>query len=171
MQTPIRWIEGLNKGRLAVAPKPLGGDYLPDEVLRWKLFGVNVVASMLPAEESARNGLEKEAELCQAQGISFLSFPILDHGVPQSRREVAAFAHELNMLLVQDKTVLIHCFAGIGRSGLMAACVLTMRGMPPVEAFDRIAAARGCQVPDTMEQLNWVVKFAERMKEFKRREA
>jgi len=171
MQTPIRWIEGLNKGRLAITPRPLGSDYLPDEVFRWKLFGVNVVASLLQPDEAARHGLEKEAELCAAQGISFLNYPLKDHGVPESRRDTAAFAHELNLLLVQDKTVLIHCFAGIGRSSLVAACVLALRGMPPVEAFERIAAARGCQVPDTLEQLNWVVKFAERLEDFKRRGA
>lgn len=165
----MRWIEGLNKGRLAIAPRPMGGDYLLDEVFRWKLFGVNVVASLLQPTEVRSHALDKESELCAAQGISFLSHPILDHGVPESRRETAAFAHELNLLLLQDKTVLIHCFAGIGRSSLLAACVLAQRGMPPVEAFDRIAAARGCPVPDTIEQLNWVVQFAERLEDFKRR--
>lgn len=138
----------------------MGADYLPDEVLRWKLFGVNVVASLLQPKEVQSLALDKEAELCAAQGIAFLSHPIKDHGLPESRRDTAAFAHQLNLLLVEGKSVLIHCFAGIGRSSMMAACILVQRGMPPVEAFDRIAAARGCQVPDTIEQLNWVISFS-----------
>jgi len=42
----------------------------------------------------------------------------------------------------------------------MAACVMTLQGIDPTEAFDRISAARGIDVPDTLAQKLWVDAFA-----------
>jgi protein-tyrosine phosphatase len=52
--------------------------------------------------------------------------------------------------------VAIHCRAGIGRSSLIAASVLKLRGMNVDAAFQEIASARRCAVPDTPEQREWV---------------
>lgn len=45
---------------------------------------------------------------------------------------------------------------------MMAACVLVSLGEEPDTAFERIARARGCPVPDTAEQREWVLRFADR---------
>jgi hypothetical protein len=55
----------------------------------------------------------------------------------------------------------LHCRAGIGRSALVAACVLVLMGMAPGTAFDLIGKARGVRVPDTEGQREWVAKFRE----------
>ena len=44
----------------------------------------------------------------------------------------------------------------MGRSALVAASVLALTGLDPEVAFDRIATARGCPVPDTPEQKAWL---------------
>ena len=53
----------------------------------------------------------------------------------------------------------IHCRAGIGRSSLIAACVLVRAGHDVNSAFDTIAKARGVEVPDTEAQRAWVSTF------------
>lgn len=97
-----------------------------------------------------------EESHCLAAGISFLSFPIRDRSVPESTEEAYRFASAIGDLLKAGKKVVIHCRAGIGRSALVAACALSISGMPVKEAFERIERARGCHVPDTKEQREWV---------------
>ncbi len=60
--------------------------------------------------------------------------------------------------------MLIHCRAGIGRSGMLAACVLVKAGLDPEAALQRVSEARGCPVPDTEEQRAWVFAFAEEIR-------
>ena len=162
---PARWIEGLARGRLTVAPCPaFSGEPLEGIVAWWRESGVTVVASLLGPHEIVELGLAREPELCAAAGIEFLSFPIPDHSVPESMRNTLAFALRLAGLLGREKAVLIHCRAGIGRSVVVAACALALLGVPPDTAFERIGAARGFpDVPEMEEQREWVYAFAERV--------
>ena len=56
--------------------------------------------------------------------------------------------------------MVVHCRQGIGRSGLLTACLLIASGATPEMAFQRISAVRGCPVPETMEQREWVHALA-----------
>jgi hypothetical protein len=49
----------------------------------------------------------------------------------------------------------LHCRAGIGRSGLMAAGLLMFLGEQETVAWDRVSKARGLSLPDTQEQRFW----------------
>jgi len=154
------WIEGVPTGRLAIGPRPLGRELLVNEIQAWKLAGVDVAASMLRPDEVQSYELTREAELCAALGINYLSFPISDHGVPESRRATLVFVQALAGFLKEDKSILIHCFAGIGRSALIASCVMGVMGVEIEDAFERIGQARGFNpIPETQEQRDWVYDF------------
>jgi protein-tyrosine phosphatase len=71
----------------------------------------------------------------------------------------AVLLSSLKMHLVQDKSIGAHCRAGIGRSSLLAASLLIQSGFSPQDAFDAIEKSRGCPVPDTLEQRNWVERY------------
>jgi protein-tyrosine phosphatase len=144
-------------------PRPRGGDWLEDEVASLKSSGVDVVVSLLEREEIVELDILAEQSLCQAVGISFLSFPIVDRSVPASKEEASRFAQSIFSLLEAGKTVVIHCRAGIGRSALVAACVLALGGSPVEDAFERIEASRGCRVPDTKEQRDWVEELVKNL--------
>jgi protein-tyrosine phosphatase len=161
----LKWIDGLEKGRLIVVPRPPGGHWLQTEIQRWKAMGVQTVTSMLTYEEVFGYGLTREADLCMILGMEYLNFPIKDHRVPDSEKDTLAFATRLSKILEEEKAVLIHCFAGMGRSVLMAACVLILRGMDPAKACEAISTARGIPgLPETPEQRKWIMEFAERQK-------
>ena len=96
--------------------------------------------------------------LAQA-GVSFVSFPIPDRGVPSSRREVLALAQGLVQDLKSGAGIALHCRAGIGRTGLIAGCVLHLLGVPSSRIFATLSLARGVSVPDTEEQVAWVAEF------------
>ena len=160
MRTELYWIEGPWQGRLAILPRPRGGDWLEDEVRAWRLESVDAVVSLLTSEEVTGLDLAQEAGLCQAHGMRFLSFPIVDRSVPASRGATLDFVRELDSLLTEGKSMAVHCRQGIGRSALIAACLLVLSGLDPEMAFRRVSAARGCTVPETSDQRLWVEEFA-----------
>jgi protein-tyrosine phosphatase len=119
--------------------------------------------SLLEAAEARSLMLANEGGLCAAARIEFLSLPVVDHGVPQSVRPVVRMASEIAFRLAESKNVVVHCFAGIGRSPLMIASVLIDHGLGTEEACALISAARGRTVPEMQSQLQWL-KAYERMR-------
>src|SRR5205823_14061853 len=75
MQPEIYWIPSPWRGRLAILPHPRGGDWLEDEIAGFRRMGVDIVVSALEKAEEALLELTQERELCQAQGMEFISFP------------------------------------------------------------------------------------------------
>lgn len=157
MRAEIFWIE---PGRLAVLPRPRGGDWLADEVRSLRVAGVDVLVSLLTPEEAAELDLAGEADCCAGCGIDFLSFPFADRSLPASEAEALALVRRLAALVAGGKAVAVHCRQGVGRSALVTACVLAALGERPDAALEQVASARGCPVPDTAEQRAWVLRFA-----------
>jgi protein-tyrosine phosphatase len=158
MASDLYWIEHhRNLPRLAIMARPRSGDWLADEIAAWREAEVGTVVSLLERSETVELGLQAEADLCQANGIDFISFPIADRGVPADRNELVALCRAI---AARDKAVAIHCRAGIGRSALVAASVLILAGAEPDAAFAAIGTARRVSVPDTEQQSEWVRDLA-----------
>jgi len=156
MRPQVYWINLPMAGRLAIMARPRAGDWLNDEISGWRAQGIDIVISLLERAEVSELGLQLEAGLCQEQGIEFLSFPIPDRGVPESLRDAVALAQTVSTKIGEGRAVAVHCRAGIGRSSLIAACVLICMGFDPAAAFGLIGKARGVSVPDTEGQRDWV---------------
>jgi protein-tyrosine phosphatase len=163
MQPEIYWIPSPWRGRLAVLPHPRGGDWLEDEMAGFRRAAVDIIVSALEKEEESLLELTRERELCQAQGMEFISFPVADGTAPTSEKAVGELVRLLETRLAAGKNVAIHCRAGIGRCIVLAACTLALAGIEPEAAFQKIRQARGCHVPDKKEQAEWVKRFAENL--------
>jgi protein-tyrosine phosphatase len=151
----LYWIRDIEPLRLAVMPRPRGGDWLVDEVSGWKRLGVDIVVSLLHRYEADELEIADEESLCSSEGISYLSFPIRDRGTPESIAEFLALSDEIAASVKRGSAVAIHCRAGIGRSGLLAGAVLLRLGIPVSDVFAVVSKARGLAVPDTPEQISW----------------
>ena len=71
----------------------------------------------------------------------WLNLPMPNFGVPE---EPAAFRREVQQIaaaLRHGDAVLLHCAAGMGRTGSTAACVLKALGLPTEEALQRVRDA------------------------------
>ena len=161
MSAGLYWIP-LEVGHLAIMARPRAGDWLADEVSAWSREGVDVVVSMLEPSESNELELDEEASICAGAKIEFISFPVRDRGVPGSVSATEELVDAIAAKVRSGASVAIHCRAGIGRSALLVACVLTKFGYEPSTAFELISKARGVEVQDTTEQMQWVSAFSRR---------
>ncbi len=143
-----------------MASRPRGGDWLGDEIANWQRAGIGTVLSLLTAEEERDLDLAGEADEVQAQGMKFISLLIPDRGVPNSETELTAALEEVDADLAAGKSVVVHCRQGIGRSGLLAACLLVAKGLDPKKAVDVVSAGRGVPIPETPEQRSWIDHYA-----------
>jgi atypical dual specificity phosphatase len=97
--------------------------------------------------------------LDQHRGDRALWFPIPDLHAP--RQAVAEeFLHRLDGLLAAGSQIIMHCAAGIGRSGTMAAAVLIWGGTPADSALKIVAAARPMAGPEAGPQRDFLADIA-----------
>ena len=155
----IYWIENEGPGRLAILARPPAEFALPERIRGWKDAGIDVVVSMLTESDNEYLGLTREAELCNAEGLEFVSYPIQDFGVPDSIESARALAKDLHDRLAAGKDIGFHCNGCIGRAPLMASCVLMLGGKSAAEAFDLVSLARGYPIPEGRAQAEWGRNF------------
>ena len=160
MSPTVYQIDGPWSGQLAIVPRPRGGDWLDDALRSLSDAGFNVVVSLLTPPEAEELGVSDEAKISAKHEMNFMSFPIPDLGVPNSKIATSELLVGLLSDVRAGKKIAIHCRQGIGRSGLIASSLLVMAGIDPVVAFRKVSAARGFQVPETQEQRDWVIELA-----------
>ena len=160
MRAELYWIDGPWPGRLAVMPRPRGGDWLGDEIQGWRRAGVEVIVSLLTPEEEAELELTAEDDLCRAAGMEYATLPITDRGAPESTSAFAELVSVVAGQLAAGKTVAVHCRQGIGRAALVAIGALVWSGVELATATQRVTTARGRPVPETTDQVRWLTSFA-----------
>ena len=158
--TTLHWVEASWPGKLALAARPRGGDWLAGEIESWKRSGITNVVSLLTPEEEQDLDLVEEGAEAKAQGLDFLSFPILDRQIPASGNDVVKLTDHLDRELTTGRNVVLHCRQGVGRTGLIAACLLLVKGRSAQAAVEELSAARGIPIPETPEQRSWIDRFA-----------
>ena len=82
--TKLHWVDGPWPGKIALAARPRGGDWLDDEIAGWQQSGVTTVVSMLEPAEEKDLELSGEQSSVLAHGMAFRSLPIEDREVPRS---------------------------------------------------------------------------------------
>src|SRR5579859_4597186 len=147
MKPGIYWINNSTAGKLGIALRPRGGDWLTNEIQNWKRAGVDVAVSMLMRDEEEELGLRAEKKLCREQGIEFHSLPVPDRGVPKAKEPALKLAARLHHELEHGRNVIIHCRQSVGRSSLLATAVLMQEGISPSVAIHDISMARKMEVP------------------------
>lgn len=155
----VFWIEGNPPVPLAIVLCPYGGSILHDELREMARSGVETLVSLLEPDEADWLGLGKEAAFAAESGMNFLSFPITDVHVPANVHAFRAFVSGLADRLRTGERIGMHCRGSIGRAPLTAACTLIHLGWDAKDALAAIQEARGCEIPDTTEQLRWILKY------------
>ena len=161
MIAQVFWTKEKFPGRIALVPRPRGGEWLEDEAKAWAEAGINAIVSMLETEEIESFDLEREAQFSAKNGIEFISVPVKDRSIPKVDESFLQAIERLKNLLLNGKNIAIHCRQSVGRAPLMAATLMISFGINPTEAFQELSLARGVEVPETNEQLLWAENFAQ----------
>ncbi|GIL86929.1 hypothetical protein Vretimale_15535 [Volvox reticuliferus] len=82
------------------------------------------------------------ATAVEAHGMEYLHLPIIEMAAPSDALQAASVVDAVADRLLAGRTVVMHCKGGVGRAGMMAACMLVRLGVctSPAEA---IAVVRG----------------------------
>ena len=126
----------------------VGGSFLPEQTERLtREHRIRAVVDL-------RNEDVDDERLLRRHGIALLHLPTQDMcGVDHAHLErgVAFAAGHID----RGERVLVHCEHGIGRSAVLALCVLVHRGMAPLEALELMKDRRGRVSPSPEQFACW----------------
>jgi len=118
--------------------------------------GIRTIACLVEAYELVKWGIAALPSAVAARGIELLHCPIPDVSVP-ALDDARSLVREL--IARREQPILIHCIGGLGRTGVIAGCLLRALDVAPDEALRRLAAARGAECPETPGQRRFVREF------------
>ncbi len=149
-------------GKLSILPCPPGGQALPDAIAALREMGVTMLVSMLSQAEIYALEMDDESTICAGEGITFVSQSLADRSTPDGTSKLDTLIAQLATAVRAGHHVAVHCRLGIGRSGMIGACVLVRLGFTPADAIFVLSQARGMRIPDTADQEKWIFRYAER---------
>lgn len=116
--------------------------------------------TLVEAPTLAQLGVADFRDLVRGAGMNWLHLPIEDFSVPGDafRERWRRDGPAVHARLDRGETVAIHCRAGLGRTGTVAAMILIERGAAPEEAVRLVRRARPGTI-ETPEQSDWVAAY------------
>ena len=143
-------------------PGLLGGMQQPgllgnvqEDIAALKEFGVAVLVNLT----------EKPlyTDELEALGLRSVHFPIPDMGVPEFQPSLD-LCRRISAWIDLEQCTVLHCRAGLGRTGTIIACVLVYRGQGAIQAIETVRKINPRYI-QTDQQLAFVEQFAKSLQE------
>lgn len=122
---------------------------MPGRLEPWPAFltearrvGLTAVVCLNPLTEVAELSPAYYASI-RASELPFrlVHLPMRNYGLAAQADLFRASIESVADELARGEVMLLHCAAGMGRTGTVAACLLKRLGLPKSEALDRVRAA------------------------------
>jgi hypothetical protein len=114
----------------------------------------DLVVALLEDHEYAPLGIASFRDDVLAAGLPWAFAPIPDGGVPGREFDAAwrTLGPRVRDILRADGRVLIHCRAGLGRTGMLAAALLAASGLEPEAAIDAVREKQPSRIETSAQE-------------------
>lgn len=128
---------------------------------------IHAVINLMEAHEVNHEGTPffDYAPVLHERGVVVLRFPIRDVSIP-TKAEMTVLLDTIDALHAEGKSVYVHCWGGIGRTGTVVGCYLIRHGLAtPDNALEHIATLKQDSTlahrtsPETPEQRTFVEEW------------
>ena len=101
-------------------------------------------------------------------GVAYQRFPIRDASTPRSAALTVEILDAIDHHVTEGRTVYVHCWGGIGRTGTIIGCWLSRHGREGPAALETLndlwqqcPKSRSRKSPETPEQRDYVLNWRE----------
>ncbi len=117
-------------------------------------WGARSLVSLMEKEEMAWYGVADLADKTTRLGMKHYHLPIIDLDIPDEHFEESwqNTGEKLRNYLLSGESIVIHCLAGLGRTGTIAGRLLVELGVDAETAIQRIRAARPGTIQTVMKE-------------------
>ena len=136
------------------------------DLQRIRRWGAHGVVTLLEEQELKRMGLQRLPRLIKGANLWWKYLPIEDRAAPDDwfEEEWESQGARLREQLLQGERIIIHCFAGLGRTGMIAARILVECGMDPKRAIATVRHTQPARI-QTRAQYHFVRNLKQPMKQ------
>ena len=129
---------------LILSAHPARDAAVQQALLDYRNAGAGLLVSLLEQRDLDELGLGALQAQCRQAGLEWAHCPIEDFGAPGAAFETpwSRVSAQLHERLDRGGAVALHCRAGLGRTGTVAARILLERGWPLAQAVAAVRQAR-----------------------------
>lgn len=138
----------------------VGRKHLAADLEELQNWGANGVVSLIEKHEFKMNKVEEIPNLLADAGMWWLHLPIIDMAITNQKfeDEWAVQGERIRHALRIGERVALHCYAGLGRTGMIGARILVEMGMDNEEAIAAVREPNRRRI-QTKDQSNFVRKI------------
>jgi len=146
-----KWFSFVLEGELAGSSRPGMLRPLAEDLAELARAGIGAGVSLTEGP--------LDAKALAASGMEWVHLPVREF-TPPAPAQIERFIEFTDRSLADGRAVVVHCGAGLGRTGTMLACYLVRRGEDAGAAIRRVREVRPFSI-ETLDQEAAVAAFAE----------
>ncbi|NXH13651.1 CDKN3 inhibitor, partial [Bucco capensis] len=137
---------------------------LQKDIEELKNYGTQDIFVLCTRGELFKYRVPNLIDTYQQHGICVHHYPIPE-GDPPDIATCCTLLEDLRSCLESNRKTIIHCCSGLGRSCLIAACLLLQLcdALTPQQVIDRLQTVRGSGAIQTIKQYNFLHDFRENL--------